>query len=70
MAGGAVNRELGSAKRMVVKVGSALLADEVKGAIRTPWLDALAEDIAAFRGQGTEVILVSSGAVAVGRGHL
>ena len=65
-----MNRELGSAKRMVVKVGSALLADEVKGAIRTPWLDALAEDIAAFRGQGTEVILVSSGAVAVGRGQL
>ncbi len=65
-----MNRELSRAKRMVVKVGSALLADEAKGAIHTPWLDALAEDIAAFRGQGTEVILVSSGAVAVGRGHL
>ncbi len=65
-----MNRQLSGAKRMVVKIGSALLADEAKGAIRTPWLDALAEDIAAFRGQGTEVILVSSGAVAVGRGHL
>ncbi len=55
---------------MVVKVGSALLADEAKGAIRTPWLDALAEDIAALRARGTQVILVSSGAVAVGRGQL
>ncbi len=65
-----MNRELASAKRMVVKVGSALLADEAKGTIRTPWLGALAEDIAAFRGQGTEVVLVSSGAIAVGRGQL
>lgn len=65
-----MNPELANARRMVVKVGSALLADEEKGAIRTPWLGALAEDIAALRAQGTEVILVSSGAVAVGRGQL
>ncbi|MDX1483310.1 MAG: glutamate 5-kinase [Alphaproteobacteria bacterium] len=59
-----------AAKRMVIKVGSALLADEAKGAIRTGWLAALAEDIAALRARGTEIILVSSGAVAVGRSHL
>jgi len=65
-----VNHRLDDARRVVVKVGSALLADEEKGAIRSPWLDALAQDIAALRARGTEVVLVSSGAVAVGRGHL
>jgi glutamate 5-kinase len=65
-----MNIGLADIKRMVIKVGSALLANESKGAIRTPWLGALAEDIAALRERGTEVILVSSGAVAVGRGHL
>jgi glutamate 5-kinase len=61
---------LDGAKRVVIKVGSALLADEEKGAIRTPWLEALAQDIAGLRAGGTEVLLVSSGAVAVGRRQL
>jgi glutamate 5-kinase len=65
-----VSNRLDDAKRVVIKVGSALLADEDKGAIRTPWLGALAQDIAGLRARGTEVVLVSSGAVAVGRGHL
>lgn len=60
---------LGDAKRIVVKIGSALLVDEA-GAIRQAWLDALAADIAALRDDGREVLIVSSGAIAVGRGPL
>ena len=57
-------------RRVVIKVGSSLLADGSKGEIRREWLSSLAEDIADFRAGGREVILVSSGAIAVGRGHL
>jgi len=54
--------------RLVVKIGSALLvADD--GLVRTDWLAAVAADVADLRRRGIEVILVSSGAVAVGR-HL
>ena len=59
-----------SARRLVVKVGSALLVDEAAGLPRTAWLAALAEDIAALRRAGTEVIVVSSGAIALGRVRL
>jgi glutamate 5-kinase len=61
---------LAHAKRLVVKIGSALLVDEKSGAIRRQWLDALADDVAEIRKAGTEVLLVSSGAIAVGRRHL
>jgi glutamate 5-kinase len=60
---------LEGARRLVVKIGSALLVAE-NGEIRRPWLDALAEDVARCRARGQEVILVSSGAVAVGRRRL
>lgn len=58
---------LADARRLVVKIGSALLVDRAAGAIRAPWLAALAADIAGLRGRGCEVIIVSSGAVAIGR---
>jgi glutamate 5-kinase len=61
---------LAGARRLVVKIGSALLVDEAKGAIRRGWLDALTDDVAALMRRGTEVLLVSSGAIAVGRRHL
>jgi glutamate 5-kinase len=61
---------LAGAKRVVVKIGSALLVEEESGDIRRRWLEALADDVAALRAQGQEVILVSSGAIAVGRRHL
>jgi len=54
-----------SARRLVVKIGSA-----DSGEIHRPWLDALADDVARCRSRGQEVILVSSGAIAVGRRHL
>src|SRR3546814_7199678 len=58
------------ARRLVVKIGSALLVDEAAGSIRRDWLDALSDDVAALMRRGTEVLLVSSGAIAVGRRHL
>lgn len=61
---------LANAKRLIVKIGSALLVEQESGGIRRKWLDALADDVAALRDNGTEVILVSSGAIAVGRRHL
>ena len=61
---------LDDAKRIVIKIGSALLVEESSGGIRRRWLEALADDVAALRAEGREVILVSSGAIAVGRRHL
>ena len=61
---------LDEAKRVVIKIGSALLVEESSGGIRRRWLEALADDVAALRAEGREVILVSSGAIAVGRRHL
>ena len=63
-------RSLATAKRLVVKIGSALLVDEESGDIRRKWLEALCDDVAALRKNGTEVLLVSSGAIAVGRRRL
>ena len=60
---------LAVARRLVVKIGSALLVAE-RGEIRGAWLAALADDVARCRARGQEVILVSSGAIAVGRRHL
>jgi len=69
-AGGMPQHRLASAKRLVIKIGSALLVEEESGEIRRAWLDALADDVAALRRGGAEVLLVSSGAIAVGRKHL
>lgn len=59
-----------SATRVVVKIGSALLVDRKTGDLRTEWLAAIAEDIAAQKAAGKDVILVSSGSIALGRGLL
>ncbi|HET8728962.1 MAG TPA: glutamate 5-kinase [Alphaproteobacteria bacterium] len=61
---------LAEARRLVVKIGSALLVDQATGRIRRAWLDALADDLARCRDRGQEVVVVSSGAIAVGREHL
>lgn len=63
-------RGLGGARRVVVKIGSALLVEQASGTIHRTWLNALADDVAALARRGVEVILVSSGAIAVGRRHL
>jgi glutamate 5-kinase len=63
-------RRLVEAKRVVVKVGSALLVDADKGRLNRGWLETFAADVAALRKRRQEVILVSSGAIALGRRHL
>jgi len=57
-------------RRVVVKIGSILLVEEETDTIHRAWLDALADDLAALTRAGTEVLVVSSGAIAVGRRHL
>lgn len=59
---------LRDAKRIVIKIGSALLVSG--GDVRAAWLKTLAEDVAAARARGQDVILVSSGSIALGRGVL
>ncbi len=62
--------KLASARRLVVKIGSALLVDDKTGHIHRRWLDALVDDVAELAAAGKEIILVSSGAIAIGRRQL
>lgn len=57
--------ELTTARRLVVKIGSALVAERATGRVKTAWLEGIAGDIARLRKNGTEVIAVSSGAIAL-----
>ncbi|TCS60867.1 glutamate 5-kinase [Varunaivibrio sulfuroxidans] len=61
---------IATARRIVVKIGSALLVDDETGAVHRKWLAALADDVARLRARGQDVLIVSSGAVAVGRRRL
>ncbi len=61
---------LASAQRLVVKIGSALVVDQDEAAPRTAWLDGVAADIASLRARGVDVIVVSSGAIALARRSL
>ena len=61
---------LRSAKRLVVKIGSGLLVDPARGRLRRAWLATLAHDVAAAQSRGCEVMIVSSGAIALGRRRL
>lgn len=61
---------LARARRLVVKIGSALLVEEASGTVRRAWLDALMDDVAVLRAAEIEVLIVSSGAIALGRRHL
>ncbi|MDR9428712.1 MAG: glutamate 5-kinase [Salibaculum sp.] len=61
---------LSEAKRVVVKIGSALLVDRASGTLRAGWLEALAQDVAWLKGLGADVVMVSSGSIALGRGVL
>jgi glutamate 5-kinase len=60
-----VKPDVRAARRVVVKIGSALLVGA--GGLKTDWVRALAEDVAAARARGTDVVLVSSGSIALGR---
>ncbi|PHK93262.1 glutamate 5-kinase [Pseudoroseomonas rhizosphaerae] len=58
---------LATARRVVVKIGSALVVDEATAAPREAWIASVAADVAALRARGVEVVLVSSGAIALAR---
>ncbi|MGE3627406.1 MAG: glutamate 5-kinase, partial [Hyphomicrobiales bacterium] len=60
-------KEWTGARRIVVKIGSSLLADRDTGKLKSDWLASLAGDVAALRARKRDVILVSSGAIALGR---
>jgi len=61
---------ISTARRVVVKVGSALLIDAERGVVDAAWLSTLAGDIVGLRARAAEVVIVSSGAVALGRRRL
>ena len=58
---------LQGAKRVVIKVGSATLVDPESGVLRRDWLKGLAEDVADLKRNGTDVLVASSGSIALGR---
>jgi glutamate 5-kinase len=61
---------LTAARRVVIKIGSALLVDRKTGLLRQDWLVGLAQDVVWLKSLGKDVILVSSGSIALGRGVL
>ncbi len=63
----AVTPKLESFRRVVVKVGSSLLVDSKAGTVNADWLRALAADLSDFATRGASVLVVSSGAIALGR---
>jgi glutamate 5-kinase len=65
----AKRKKLSACKRIVIKIGSALLVERKSG-LKKAWLDAICEDIAQLRATGVEVLVVSSGAIALGRSVL
>ena len=61
---------LNNFRRIVVKVGSSLLIDSGAGEVRSVWLTALAADLAKLHREGRELLIVSSGSIALGRSRL
>jgi glutamate 5-kinase len=66
---GRARPEWANARRIVVKIGSSLLVDRASGQLKSAWLESLAEDVAGLVKAGKDAVLVSSGAIALGR-HL
>ncbi len=63
----AVIPNIANFRRVVVKVGSSLLVDHERGTLNADWLAALVQDLAALTQRGTSILVVSSGAIALGR---
>ena len=61
---------IGQARRIVLKIGSSLLIDHSELGPRHDWLRGVGEDIAELHAKGKRIVVVSSGAVALGRQHL
>ena len=60
-------QKISESKRIVIKIGSALLVDQASGDLHDGWLTALAEDISQLHAQGKDIVIVSSGSIALGR---
>ncbi|WAC59480.1 glutamate 5-kinase [Brevundimonas sp. SL130] len=61
---------LAAARRVVIKIGSSLLIDAETRRPTHDWLAAVARDLASLKAEGREIIVVSSGSIALGRGRL
>ena len=61
---------INNAKRIVLKVGSSLLINNISGKINTAWIKSLAENIAFLKTNKKEILIVSSGAIALGKNEL
>src|SRR5438445_11830436 len=61
---------LNNFRRIVVKVGSSLLIDSLAGEVRSAWLSALAADVVRLHGERRDILVVSSGSIALGRSRL
>ena len=59
--------DLSAFRRIVVKIGSSLLVDQAGGSLRREWLASLVDDLARHAARGAQIIVVSSGAIALGR---
>ncbi len=66
-AAGKVRPEWTQARRIVVKIGSALLVDRATGRLKTEWMTSLMDDVAGLAKAGKQIVLVSSGSIALGR---
>lgn len=66
----AARPEWTTAQRIVVKIGSSLLSDKGTGALKSDWLRSLMDDVAQLVADGKQIVLVSSGAIALGRHKL
>ncbi len=62
-----MSERLVAARRIIVKIGSALLVDPASGRLKQPWLASLADDLKRLRARGSDIIVVTSGAIALGR---
>jgi len=67
MAASQMTDALAPYRRITIKIGSALLVDQETGRPRSAWLSALGADIAALKAEGRDIVIVSSGAIALGR---
>jgi glutamate 5-kinase len=61
---------LAAAARVVIKIGSSLLVDRASGRLNRAWLESVADDLARLQARGQQVLVVSSGAIALGRPYL
>lgn len=61
------NLKLQNARRVIIKIGSSLLVDMKSGRLREDWLNSLAEDATRLKANGADILIVSSGAIALGR---